>query len=68
MQLDVGKEFEDMMQNSGRFRATQIVAGFDHSCALLANTTIKCWGHNEHGQLGNGSNVNSITPVIVSEP
>ena len=40
--------------------------GFDHSCALLTDGTIQCWGRNLDGQLGNGSNIDSSTPVKVS--
>lgn len=28
------------------------VGGFHHSCAILINNLIKCWGYNEFGQLG----------------
>ena len=35
--------------------------GFSHNCALFDNKQIKCWGTNEHGQLGLGtSGRNSI--------
>jgi len=34
--------------------ATQISAGYQHTCALLADNTIKCWGASSAGQLGNG--------------
>ena len=36
---------------SGR-TAKSIVAGQNHTCALLDNNTVKCWGHNILGQLG----------------
>ncbi|HYQ03260.1 MAG TPA: hypothetical protein VER96_31515 [Polyangiaceae bacterium] len=38
----------------GGQRALQIAAGQSHSCAILDNGTIKCWGANSVGQLGLG--------------
>ena len=32
--------------------ATAIAAGNSHSCALLDNASVKCWGYNGAGQLG----------------
>jgi len=34
--------------------ATQVVAGGAHTCARLVGGTIRCWGLNDHGQLGYG--------------
>jgi len=36
---------------SGR-TATMIAIGSNHSCALLDNATVKCWGRSASGQLG----------------
>ncbi|MDH3755708.1 MAG: hypothetical protein OEU32_17730, partial [Acidimicrobiia bacterium] len=39
--------------------ATAITAGFDHTCAVLDNGSVRCWGAGGSGQLGYG-NTNSI--------
>jgi alpha-tubulin suppressor-like RCC1 family protein len=38
--------------------ATQVTAGFGHTCAVLDNGSAKCWGYNQHGQLGLGDTSN----------
>ena len=35
-------------------RVVSIAAGFVHTCALLDDGSLKCWGLNGHGQLGLG--------------
>ena len=42
-----------------------ITAGDAHTCALLLNGGLKCWGDNVRGQLGDSSFVSSATPVDV---
>jgi|GEM_PF-1342087 len=48
--------------------ATTITAGPYHTCAILNTGTTTCWGSNDNGQLGNGSNTDSATPVTVDFP
>ena len=43
-----------------------IAAGRSHTCALLADKRVSCWGENKVGQLGNGGNDPSATPIPVS--
>lgn len=38
-------------------KATKISLGYSHSCALLDNGRVKCWGQNAEGQLGLGDTV-----------
>ena len=57
--------------------ATAIAAGWGHSVAMLANGTVKAWGKNTSGQLGNGKwgltpqtaliNVDNVVPVVTAD-
>ena len=42
-----------------------ISAGDGHSLALMGDGTVRAWGYNSQGQLGNNSITNSGTPVFV---
>jgi alpha-tubulin suppressor-like RCC1 family protein len=44
---------------------TSIGAGHRHTCALLADHTVRCWGANEFGALGDGTRTDSTVPVAV---
>ena len=46
--------------------ATAIAAGTAHSCAIGAGGTLRCWGWNVCGQLGDGTSTDSPTPVAVA--
>ncbi len=45
---------------------TAVSAGGSHTCALLTNGTIRCWGSNSNGQLGDGTTTQRTAPVAVS--
>ncbi|MFH1263914.1 MAG: hypothetical protein V1495_10800 [Pseudomonadota bacterium] len=47
-------------------KALAIAAGSLHTCALLMDGTVSCWGYGGVGQLGNGSFSDSSVPVAVT--
>src|SRR6266850_2169006 len=48
--------------------ATAVEAGIFHHCAVMQDATVRCWGENDYGQLGNGvtsSPPDAATPTPV---
>jgi alpha-tubulin suppressor-like RCC1 family protein len=43
------------------------VRAISGSCSLLSNGTVKCWGDNVNGAIGNGTTEYSFVPVSVSD-
>ena len=48
--------------------ATDLSVGDHHSCAVLDNGSIACWGQNAFGQLGVNTTTNALTPVYPHLP
>lgn len=46
--------------------AEAIAAGESHSLALLGDGSVRAWGSNLYGQLGNGNNTDAATPVSIA--
>jgi hypothetical protein len=46
--------------------AAAVASGNEHTCALLANGTVECWGLNNFGQLGDGTTANRSAPAAVA--
>jgi alpha-tubulin suppressor-like RCC1 family protein len=51
----------------GLHRAVQLALGTSHSCALLDDTTVRCWGSNEGGQLGDSTVVGRTRATPIPE-
>ena len=52
---------------SGLQNVTALAAGYDFTCALLANGNVACWGSDSMSQLGDGlRTIFRSTPVVVA--
>ena len=49
------------------FTGFKSIAAGGVSCALMTDTTVQCWGDNNHGQTGTGGGSTTPTPVITSD-
>jgi alpha-tubulin suppressor-like RCC1 family protein len=53
------------------YNLTHVIAisvGVWHTCALLDNGSVKCWGSNYQGMLGDGTEVDKLVPTPVLDP
>ena len=50
--------------------ATEVAAGGAHTCALLDNGQVTCWGYDNFGQLGNGAPTGDVSapPAPITLP
>jgi alpha-tubulin suppressor-like RCC1 family protein len=50
-------------QEGSIFSDTTLSSGDLHTCAILDNGSVSCWGDNSNGQLGDGTNTDRSTPT-----
>jgi alpha-tubulin suppressor-like RCC1 family protein len=60
-----GSDFATPQDVFGIGTATWVSAGYQHTCARLANASIWCWGQDTSGQLGDGGTTSSWTAARV---
>src|SRR5205809_655603 len=51
---------------SGGLKFLAISSGARHTCALAVDSVAYCWGHNDAGQLGTGTTLDTAGPVAVA--
>jgi alpha-tubulin suppressor-like RCC1 family protein len=55
---------------AGLTHVTQIAAGSGHTCAVVDDGTVACWGDNQYGELGstanNGTTNANPTPTVIA--
>ena len=55
-ETEMGDKLDYIDLGTGR-TAKAIYAGYANTCAILDNNDLKCWGDNNYGQLGQGSDL-----------
>ena len=48
------------------YRESTLSSGDYHTCAILDNGAVSCWGYGSYGQLGNGGTSDKTTPTLTS--
>jgi len=56
----------DAVDLGSGIKATAIAAGGNHTCAILDNSAVMCWGKNDVGQLGLGNTTDSLSASAVN--
>jgi hypothetical protein len=56
---------EELVQVPGVSGAMSITTGEGHAAALLADGTLKVWGENHEGQVGNGTTIDKAPPACL---
>ena len=46
--------------------ASAVSIGFRHTCALEKRGTVKCWGLNDHGEVGDGTHLPGVDPKVAA--
>ena len=61
----VNQETPQKVEFEGGLQVKSVSAGYHHTCAILENGHVNCWGRNIYGTLGNGNQIDKTTPQSV---
>jgi alpha-tubulin suppressor-like RCC1 family protein len=64
--IGTGSPLAEAASADGPFVTRAVSVGVNHSCAVMSDKTVKCWGANDRGQLGDGTTTNRDFPVDVN--
>ena len=64
--LHVSQLNEPGSQEGSIFTDTTLSSGNVHTCAILDNGDVSCWGRGYYGQLGNGATSDKSIPTLTS--
>jgi alpha-tubulin suppressor-like RCC1 family protein len=53
-----------MVHGKESLTISSIAAGSSHTCAVISDGTIRCWGNNHYGQMGNGMITEEMGVVV----
>jgi len=64
--IDSDMDAESIDESTSALAITgKLMSGPDHSCAIMEDSTIRCWGLNSSGQIGDGTTTTRWSPVSV---
>jgi alpha-tubulin suppressor-like RCC1 family protein len=63
---DAGADAPSEPDGGVRWPVVDVSAGQHHTCAVLADRRVACWGRNTSGQLGDGTITSRSLPVVVT--
>ena len=61
----IGKAWTPPVHAAGEPTIVSVSVGENSACALLADTTVRCWGNNYNGELGDGTFIDKASPQVV---
>ena len=62
---ELGDDEVDESQYICNLYFVQVAGGFNHTCALGSDARVRCWGRNNYGYLGDGTDTTRYMPVLV---